>query len=84
VGRRTQGHRNLRAVIARQKAKTRFYRELWHTACATAERSSVPPLLHPLVEERPGRGGLRPVSHEPTMTATNALPSSDNKPLSKL
>jgi hypothetical protein len=40
VGRRTQGHRNLRAAVARQKAKTGFYRELWHTACATAERTA--------------------------------------------
>jgi hypothetical protein len=40
VGRRTQGHRNLRAAVARQKAKTGFYRELWHTACATAERAA--------------------------------------------
>jgi hypothetical protein len=40
VGRRTQGHRNLRAAVARQKAKTAFYRELWHTACATAEKAA--------------------------------------------
>jgi hypothetical protein len=42
VGRRTQGHRNLRAAVARQKAKTGFYRELWHAACAAAERAAIP------------------------------------------
>jgi hypothetical protein len=40
VGRRTQGHQNLRAAVARQKAKIGYYRELWHAACGAAERAA--------------------------------------------
>jgi hypothetical protein len=45
VGRRTQGHRNIRAAVARQKATTGFYRELWHTACAAAETTATQVIL---------------------------------------
>lgn len=45
VGRKTPGHRNLRASVARQKTKTRFYRELWHAACAAAERTATHEIL---------------------------------------
>jgi len=45
VGRRTQGHRNLRTAVARQKAKTGFYRKLWHSACLAAERTATHVIL---------------------------------------
>jgi hypothetical protein len=60
VGRRTQGHRNLKYAVACQKAKTGYYRELWHAACGAAEKAATPVIRDNSIgeETRPQPSGL--------------------------